>query len=117
MAKKISATQPPPAVRQSLRELGEMIAASRKERKFSQAELATRVGVSRLTIHRIEQGLPEVGIGHYLTAAWMLGLPVLIWSDYSHLRPTSSLSAFLLEIQRQLPQRIRPGSSDDDNAF
>jgi DNA-binding XRE family transcriptional regulator len=107
----------PLAVRQALKELGALIASGRKERRFTQAELASRVGVGRMTIVRIERGAPEVAVGHYLTAAWVLELPVLSWSDFSGLRGSSTVAAYLETFGRHLPDRVRGKRHEADNDF
>lgn len=117
MVRKSIKSHLPLAVRQVLKELGELIALGRKERKFTQAELAERVGVSRMTIVRIERGAPEVAVGHYLTSAWILGLPILAWSDFAGVRSESSLVPFLENLRRQLPQRIRTENKALNNEF
>jgi transcriptional regulator with XRE-family HTH domain len=117
MSRKPIGSHMPLPVRQALKELGMLIASERKERRFTQAELANRVGVGRMTIVRMERGAPEVAIGYYLTAAWILGLPVLSWSDFAGSRTDSSLSAFLEKLGDHLPQRARPKKDRVDNDF
>ena len=107
----------PLAVRQALNDLGRLIASGRKEGRFTQAELANRVGVGRMTIVRIEQGAPEVAVGYYLTAAWILGLPVLSWCDFAGLRGDSSVGAYLEKFGRHLPERVRRQKDEVDNDF
>ncbi len=52
------------------------IRLARKEHKWSIAELAERVGTTRPTIQQIEQGNPATGLGLYLEAANILGIPL-----------------------------------------
>lgn len=61
-------------IQASLEELGSRIAAARKERGLSQRELADMMGVSPQTALFVEQGRPNVQIGHYARAAWLLEL-------------------------------------------
>ena len=107
----------PLPVRHALRELGALISSGRKERRFTQAELANRVGVGRMTVVRMEKGAPEVAIGYYLTAAWILGLPVLSWDDFAGLRADSSVSAFLERLGTHLPKRVREQKEDVNSDF
>jgi hypothetical protein len=65
----------------------------------------------------MEKGAPEVAIGYYLTAAWILGLQVLSWSDFSGLRADSSVAAYLEKISKYLPERVRKKEDDIDNDF
>ena len=117
MARKSIENRLPLAVRQAIKELGELIALRRKERRFTQAELAKRIGVSRMTVVRMEQGAPEVAVGHYLTAAWILELPVLSWSDFAEVHTGSSLAPFLETLRKQLPKRIRMEKEEISNDF
>lgn len=106
---------PPLAVTEALSELGALISAARRERGLTQRDLQERLGVSRMTVHRIEKGAPEVGIGAYLTAAWILGLPVLSFADFATARHTSVVGTFLERLQEQLPTRVRPPEPVDDD--
>lgn len=61
----------------SLKALGLKIAASRKSHGISQKEMAVRVGISPQTMLFIEQGRPNVQIGHYARALAELDAGVL----------------------------------------
>lgn len=54
--------------------LGKLIRAGRIERRWSETELAERVGVSRDLIQRIEHGDPRCGIGAAFEAATLVGI-------------------------------------------
>lgn len=114
--KKIDSHLPLP-VRHVIKELGMLIASGRKERRFTQAELARRVGVGRMTIVRMEKGAPEVAMGNYITAAWILGLSVFSWNDFSGLRADSIVADYLKQVGRHLPERVRPPKGAVDNDF
>jgi len=107
----------PLPVRHALKELGMLIEAGRKEKQFTQSELAKRVGVGRMTVVRMERGAPEVAIGYYLTAAWILSLPVLSWSDFAGMRANSSVASYLEKIREHLPERVRTKKDEIDNDF
>lgn len=62
--------------REAVTVLGQLIRINRIERKLSVAQLATRVGVSRDLIQRIEQGDPRCGIGLAFEAAAVVGVPL-----------------------------------------
>lgn len=62
------------AVGEKLRGLGERIRAHRKALRVSAASTAEAAGMSRVTLHRIEQGEPSVTMGAYLNAMAVLGL-------------------------------------------
>lgn len=107
----------PQSVRQALQDLGQLISAGRKEKEMTQAELAVRVRVSRMTIVRMEKGAPEVAIGSYLTAAWILGLPVLAWTDFAGLRAETATAEYLRQMQKHLPKRVRVPEEPLDDDF
>ena len=54
--------------------LGENITLARKRRKYTQALIAERTGLSRVTIRKIEKGDPTVSIGHYIMVLGVLSL-------------------------------------------
>jgi transcriptional regulator with XRE-family HTH domain len=60
----------------AIKKLGLLVAIGRKERSWSQVELADRVGTSHVTIIKIERGDPSVGIGSYFQAAVLAGVPL-----------------------------------------
>ena len=65
---------PPAAVEEALARLGRNVRTARLRRRFPQAELARRVGVSRFVIADVERGKPTTGVAVYLGALWALGL-------------------------------------------
>ena len=117
MARKSIESRLPQPVRHAIREMGSLISAGRREKRFTQAELASRVGVGRMTVVRMEKGAPEVAIGYYLSAAWILGLPVLSWSDFAGLRANTSVAAYLEKFDAHLPERVRKQKDGIDNDF
>ena len=117
MARKPIENHLPLPVRHVLKELGMLIVTGRKEKQLTQAELAKRVGVGRMTVVRMEHGAPEVAIGYYLTVAWILGLPILSWSDFAGMRANSSVAAYLEKIREHLPARVRTNKGEINNDF
>ena len=65
-----------PSSQEALQLLGWSIRAARVRRRWSSAELAERVGVSRPTISKIEHGDPGVAIGTFFEAATLVGVPL-----------------------------------------
>jgi transcriptional regulator with XRE-family HTH domain len=57
-----------------LTKLGENIRLARKRRHYTQQLICDRIGLSRTTIRRIEQGDPGVSIGHYMAVLSVLDL-------------------------------------------
>lgn len=65
-------------VQDALKLTGELIAAARKERKWSQSELGKRLGgVDRRHISSLESGDPAADFGLVVSALWVLNLPLL----------------------------------------
>ena len=62
--------------REAVEMLGQLIRINRIERKLSVEELATRTGVSRDMMRRIEAGDPRCGIGLVFEAATIVGVPL-----------------------------------------
>lgn len=56
--------------------LGNMIQLQRRTRRMSENDLADRVGISRATLRKIEQGNPSCEIGLALEAAAIVGVPL-----------------------------------------
>lgn len=95
--------------RQVCRLLGLEIARARRERRWTQAELAERVGVSDTTVRSIERGDPRVGLGVAVEAATLLGIELV--ADPDELPRQLSASQRSLHL---LPGRVRHAAVDDD---
>jgi transcriptional regulator with XRE-family HTH domain len=63
-----------PRLQQLLARRGENIRLARLRRKLSAALVAERAGISRNTLHAIEQGIATVSMGAYLQVLFVLGL-------------------------------------------
>jgi transcriptional regulator with XRE-family HTH domain len=91
--------------------LGTQIRIGRLERRWTAQELAERVGVSVVTLRKVERGDPSVGLGTAFEAATLTG--VLLFHEE---RPR--LSAELRRAEDRLavlPSRARkPRMVDDD---
>jgi transcriptional regulator with XRE-family HTH domain len=96
--------------REALNLLGAQIRAARRDRNWTAQELADRVGVTRQTLHKIEQGDPSVRLGDAFETATVLGLPLF---DPDPGRRQLE-SARLRDHLAALPARVRrPQISDD----
>lgn len=92
--------------------LAAQIRIARKERRFTEAEMAERVGISRSTLQAIEAGNPKAEIGLVLELAVLLGVPVfgeegVSSRELGRLRDTLAL----------LPKSIRKTRKDVDDDF
>jgi transcriptional regulator with XRE-family HTH domain len=56
--------------------MGQMIRAGRIERKITAEEIASRMGIFRALLQRIEKGDPGCGIGAVFEAAAIAGVPL-----------------------------------------
>jgi transcriptional regulator with XRE-family HTH domain len=63
--------------RQALRSLGLALRAARTTRGVTRKELAGRLLIGTLTLHRMEAGDPRVSLGYYYAAAEHLNVPML----------------------------------------
>ncbi len=102
MVKTKSTTKLPLSVQKSLREIGGVIACARKEKQWTQQELAQRIGIGRMTVVRMEKGASEVAVGWYLTAAWLLALPILTWQVMDEGRSDTVMSDLLIKLKKNL---------------
>lgn len=73
MKKAIAISTP---VRHALSVMGKTIAVARKRKGVSQTELATRMGVTPVTVARIEKGHPGSSLGTVFKALWLLDMPL-----------------------------------------
>jgi transcriptional regulator with XRE-family HTH domain len=83
--------------------LAEMIRAGRIERKITTRDMATRAGVSRTLLQRIEEGDPSCAIGAVFEVAVIAGVP-LFETDPDRLQ---TYRAALREKLSLLPQHAR----------
>jgi len=98
----------PIRVKTRMQALGELVRAARRERGFSQTQLAERAGTSRPTINRIESGKLNVAWETVMTVCWVLDIPTdpdLMDSDKRVRLLTANASV----------QRIRPKQEIDDD--
>ena len=90
--------------------LGRQIAATRRERGWTAQELAERVGISKVTVLKIEHGKASVRLGDAFETATVLGLP-LFHPDPDRRRLQA---AWLKDRLAVLPERVRAPVIDTD---
>lgn len=95
--------------RETCHALGTEIARARRERRWAQADLAERVGVSLGTIRAVERGTPSVTLGVAFEAADVLGIELLGGAERAAERTAVNRRVLAL-----LPQRVRTVAVDDD---
>jgi transcriptional regulator with XRE-family HTH domain len=92
--------------------LGMQIRAARISRRMAQAELAERIDVSVATIRKIERGDTGVAIGSTLSAAVIVGVPLM--SDESQ---RASQRRHLVSMLTLMNRRVREPARDFDYDF
>ncbi len=95
----------PPVITRSLQLLGENLAVARIRRHQTQSEWARRMGVSRPTLIRMEQGDPGVGVGIYATALWMMGRAEALAELAAPAEDRGALEADVREALKRRPVR------------
>lgn len=65
-----------PYALEAARLLGARIRLARRQRRWSQDELAARAGITPRTVYKIEHGDLSVGLGAAFEAAALLGVPL-----------------------------------------
>ncbi len=82
--------------------LGKMIRHGRKQRQMTEHELASRLGIARSTLQRVEKGDPKVELGIMFEAAALVGV-TLFDADETGVR---TLSARMDDRLAVLPKHI-----------
>ncbi len=103
MTTKSSKNKYPLPLIRALRKFGADIKDARRRRRISVAVMAERASISRVTLHKIEQGDSGVSFGSYAMVLFILGLTDRLADliDVKH-------DELGLELTRQeLPKRIR----------
>jgi transcriptional regulator with XRE-family HTH domain len=98
---------------EAARLLGAQIRLARRQRRWSQDELAARAGITPRTVSKIEHGDLSVGLGVAFEAAALLGVP-LFHADRSRLSgDLDRIEAHSALISR--PSRARPDDEVKDD--
>ncbi|HMJ76704.1 MAG TPA: helix-turn-helix transcriptional regulator [Iamia sp.] len=90
--------------------LGRHVRLGRKDRGWTVAELAERVGVTETTLRKVERGDPTVALGTALEAAALVGVP--LFEDEAHLERNRRQVDDRLAL---LPARVRRRTARDDD--
>jgi transcriptional regulator with XRE-family HTH domain len=92
-----------PAETKLLAEFGERLKLARLRRRYSAEVVAERAGISRMTLHRLEQGSPAVSLGVYVRVLAVLNLE----GDLSLLAADDRLGRKLQDLELPTRQRAR----------
>jgi transcriptional regulator with XRE-family HTH domain len=90
-----------PSVHKQLASLGERIRLARLRRKMTAELFSERMGVSRETLRRLENGEPSIAMGTYMRALRVLGLD----RDIDSLAQDDELGRKLQDLDLLQPQR------------
>lgn len=93
--------------------LGQQIRLARKKRRWSEANLAERAGISRATLQKIEAGEMTPAIGLVFEVATLAGVP-LFEQDSQRLETSIDLTQSRIAL---LPKRIRTQTKVADDDF
>ncbi len=93
----------PPRVRRSLVKFGADLSVARRKRQLTVAMMAERIGVSKNTYSRMELGAPNVAMGAYAMALFVLGFG----EAFGALIDSSRDDVGLILDTQKLPQRVR----------
>ena len=99
-----------PATSEALRLLGAQVGVARRERRWTTQELADRVGITKVTLLKIEHGDPSVRLGDAFEAATIVGVPLFHPDPERRRLEASHLSDRLAA----LPQLVRRPVIDDE---
>ena len=97
----------PPSVRRSLIKFGADLSVARRKRHLTVAMMAERVGVTKNTYARLEDGASGVGLGTYAMALFALGFG----EPFADLIDVSRDDQGLLLDTARLPKRVRPAKT------
>lgn len=93
----------PLPVARSLARLGQAMSLARRRRRFSQQDLAQRMGASVTTVRRMEAGYPGTALVHFARALQVFGE----LAQLDQLLDTPQDAIGLAMMDEQLPQRVR----------
>lgn len=100
-----------PATREAAHLLGAEIRLARIRRRFTQAELAERVGVTTRTMAKIEHGDLTVALGSALEAAVIAGVPLFDRDPQRRAGEARRINDLLT----LLPQQVHPPRKPRDD--
>jgi len=100
------------AAQQALTLLAQQIQLERKRQGMTEEDLASRVGVARSTLRKIEAGNPAVAIGLALETAAILGLPLFGEDSQKLAAHSTRLDEWLTLLPRSI--RHKQGKVSDD---
>ena len=95
--------------RRKLAAFGERLRLARLRRRITATNAATRVGVSRATIHRMENGDPNSTIGNYFRLLGILSLQ----DDFDHVARDDEWGRALQDLRLPAKRKRTPPNPDE----
>ncbi len=102
-----------PSVKRITKNLGENVRVARLRRRWSQKDLAVKIGVSVGTVQRVESGDPGVGIGTIVTIFYMFGCQRQISDALDPTKDELGLAADHFHLPKRIRSARRVGPSGD----
>ncbi len=99
-----------PATTDAATLLGRQVRLARKQQRWTAAELAERIGISPVTLRKVESGDPSVALGTAFEAASLVGIP--LYEDPERRRLEQDIVDARLAA---LPATVRHPSEPDDS--
>ena len=93
--------------------MGEQIKLGRKQKRWTENELAERAGISRATLQKIEKGDMSCALGLVFEVATLVNIPLFEQDTY----PLSKQLEHIRDKVTLLPQRIRTRQNAVDDDF
>ncbi len=100
-----------PVAREAVQLLGAHIRLARHERRWTLLELAERVGVTAVTMRKVENGDPSVRLGIAFEAAALTGVPLFAEDQVRRRTEAGRIDDRLAALPRLVR---RPARVDDD---
>lgn len=93
--------------------MGEQIKLGRKQKRWTENELAERAGISRATLQKIEKGDMSCAVGLIFEVATLVNIPLFEQNTYPLFRQVEHIR----DKVALLPQRIRSRLNEVDDNF
>jgi len=92
--------------------MGEQIKLGRKQKRWTENELAERAGISRATLQKIEKGDMSCAIGLFFEVATLVNIPLFEQDTYALSRQVEHIKDKVALLPRRI--RVQAPSVDDD---
>ena len=103
----------PPAITNSIRQIGKRIRIARLRRNLTMEEMASRMYITRKTLARLEKGEPGVSLAVLASALWVLGLD----ESLQYIADPARDTVGLFHEQKKLPKRAGSGRQASELNF